>query len=104
MSKRIAESNASQANFPPRIGEKLYSDCVALFSAVCHEHTSELCQSNGGSLKEALGRLYLWGEGFRDGQLDVILATSPYLRVNVLKLLAKVGGLLSTSKPSSILE
>jgi hypothetical protein len=102
MSKRIAESNGSQENFPPGIGEKLYSDCVALFSALCHEPASELCQSNDGSSKEALGRLYLWGEGFRDGQLDMILATSPYLRVTVLKLLAKVGGLLSTSKSSIV--
>jgi hypothetical protein len=98
MSKTTAGTPSSQGMNSPNIGEKLYSDCVALFSALSHHQASVLYQSDDAPFKEELGRFYLWGEGFRDGRLDVILATSPYLRVTILRFLVNVGDILTTSK------
>ncbi|KAL9118833.1 MAG: hypothetical protein Q9187_004614 [Circinaria calcarea] len=46
------------------------------------------------TLKEQLGRLYLWGRGFEDGKLAYVLAQSDKLRDNVLGLLLGTSQLL----------
>ncbi len=49
-------------------------------------------------LKIALGNLFLWGDGFRNGGLDYVLNESYDLQETVVELLVSIGKLLTTSK------
>jgi hypothetical protein len=97
MSKEAAEVPLPGTH-PADIGKQLYSDCLALFSALSQRQASRLSQRDNESFTEELGKFFLWGEGFRNGKLDMILTTSPYLRVTVLRFLASVGDILTNSK------
>ena len=92
-------SPRSPDRYPPGAGEKLYSDCLALFSAIS-QRKSLLRTRNVDEevFEEGLATLYLWGEGFSNGKLDVILATSPDLCATILKFLAAVGDVLANSE------
>ncbi len=46
------------------------------------------------ALKEEFGKLYLWGEAFRNGKLDRALQYSDDVLVNVLDSLGDIGELL----------
>jgi hypothetical protein len=46
------------------------------------------------SIQEDMGRLYLWGEAFGDGQLDIILQASEELRTTILELNATISNIL----------
>jgi hypothetical protein len=97
MSKET-EGVPSPAIHSADIGEQLYLDCLALFSALSHHQASRLSQRDDESFNEELGKFFLWGEGFRNGKLDVILATSPYLRGTVLRFLMSIGDILTNGK------
>jgi len=50
------------------------------------------------SLKESLGNLFLWGDGFRDGKMERVLDESDDLRETVMTSLVGIGRLLISSK------
>lgn len=53
------------------------------------------------TLKQSLGNLFLWGDGFRDGMLENVTLESDDLKETILELLARIGKLLIYSESSS---
>src|SRR5436190_3123981 len=86
----------------PGLGEKLFSDCLGLFSALSQQQSMVARKTDKELFYEELGRFYLWGEGFQDGKLDVILSSAPYLRTAVLKHMVTIGSLLLNSEPGTL--
>ena len=60
--------------------------------------------SRSAVLRECLGRLYLWGEPFGDGELDKALRQSNELRDNVLERLGHIGKLVLRGKPILVVK
>jgi hypothetical protein len=54
------------------------------------------------ALKQSLGNLFLWGDGFRDGRLQSILEESDDLKETVLSSLVGIGRLLISSESSLV--
>lgn len=52
-------------------------------------------KSSVSTLKEELGKLYLWGEAFENGKLDKALELSEDLRDTVLELLCAIGDVIT---------
>jgi hypothetical protein len=50
------------------------------------------------SFKKSLGRLFLWGDGFRDGKLESVLDHSDSLRETIIESLCAIGKILLHSK------
>jgi hypothetical protein len=50
------------------------------------------------ALKQSLGDLFLWGDGFRDGGLESILEESDDLKETVVSSLVGIGALLISSE------
>jgi hypothetical protein len=50
------------------------------------------------SLKGSLGRLFLWGDGFRGGKLETVLHESENLRESIIESLAAIAKILLFSK------
>ena len=62
---------------------------------LCRRNTgSSLLESSLSTLKEELGKLYLWGEAFENGKLDEALEHSENLRDTVLELLCAIGDII----------
>ena len=80
-----------------RVTETLYLDVLALFTALVDSAGGGNRQSNE-SLTEELGRLFLWGESFRGGKLDMIAESYPDLRLSIRKLLVSLSKALITSE------
>lgn len=82
------------------VAEDLYANIIALFTKLIHpswrgDHKLD------ESLAEQLGRLFLWGEDFRDGKLDMILESYADLRLSIVKALIALGKALINSKTTS---
>lgn len=77
-----------------------YESCMKLFQQLYKEscRTSSLSQQEQHRLKEDLGRLFLWGDGFGDRMLDQILGQSLELRNTVLGFISGIGKVLTGSK------
>ena len=74
---------------------RLYSLCLCLFLFLCQrEQNIPSKRHKVPNLKEELGKLYLWGEAFRDGKLDRALEYSDDVRRNVLDSLGSIGKIL----------
>ena len=69
---------------------RLYSVCLHLLRVLCRKRPTV------SALKEELGKLYLWGEAFKNGKLDQALQYSDDVLVNVLDSLGEIGELLLT--------
>ena len=54
------------------------------------------------TLKQSLGNLFLWGDGFRDGMLEHVLEESDDLKETLVNLLVGIARLLISSKSSYV--
>jgi hypothetical protein len=50
------------------------------------------------ALKQSLGNLFLWGDGFRDGRLESVLEESDDLKETLVASLVEIGRLLVSSE------
>lgn len=77
---------------------RLYTLCLYLLRYLCRQEQNISSKSHHTSaLKEELGRLYLWGEAFKDGKLDRALEYCDDVRGNVLDSFRDIGKLLLRS-------
>ena len=71
---------------------RLYHCCVASFRDFCQfrerQNDTVILKSN---LRDELARLYMWGEYFKDGELDIALALSEELASKVISILSAIG-------------
>ena len=82
--------------------QELYDACLEFFTTAV-QGISKLSNDNPkeyqlSTLKEELGKLYLWGTGFDNGKLGCILGQSDELRDDVLGLLSGISRLLLNSE------
>lgn len=79
-------------NGEERFGSRLYSLCLELLRFLSRQN---ICKPHGKALtpdlKEEVGRLYLWGEVFGNGELDRALDYSDDVRKSVLRSLGDIG-------------
>ena len=81
------------------LAARLYSLCLRVLRQICGQAQYRSSSRNSTSKpKEELGKLYLWGQAFRDGKLDRALDYSDEVRGNVLELLGHIGRLLLRGK------
>jgi hypothetical protein len=78
----------------------LYDHILKLFSILVSVNSSKVSKKDARSLKELLGKLFLWGDGFRDGRLETILRESDDLNETVVGELTRIGNVLISSKLS----
>ena len=79
--------------------EILYIDCLDLFTMLSNKpELSILPPASRRLLQEQAGRLYLWGEGFLNGKLDIIWKSSSSLHITVTKFLATIARILINRK------
>lgn len=72
----------------------LYDECLKYFSALSRSKFTVYVRARRIVMQESLGKLFLWGEDFRDGKLVVILTHSIDLRDSVLRLLIALASAL----------
>ena len=73
----------------------LYAACLQVFIELSQELTKSGKSSSASEARnQELGKLFLWGRGFSDGQLDTLLEQSDELRNIVLDLVSTIGKLL----------
>lgn len=86
-----SDNNDSHQGFAAR----LYSLCLRLLRYLCQQDQNDSSKRHRvSSLKEELGKLYLWGEAFGNGKLDRALEYSDDVRGNVLESLRDIAKLL----------
>ena len=79
----------------------LYDHIFRLFLAIAplaSYFSPEISKRELKSLKESLGNLFLWGDGFCDGRLEVVLEESDDLKESVVNSLIAAGTILTSSK------
>lgn len=82
----------------------LYDHILKLLSILVTLDSPKLSKKDARSLKDLVGKLFLWGDGFREGNLENILDCADDLRETVVGLLAGIGNILTTSKLSSQIQ
>ena len=86
-----SDNNDNDQGFATR----LYSLCLRLLRYLCKQEQNDSSKRHRvSSLREELGRLYLWGEAFGNGKLDRALEYSDDVRGNVLESLRDIAKLL----------
>ncbi len=83
---------------PPAVGEdeqgfagRLYQSCFRILQDFYRQERDQgSSSSHSATLRECVGRLYLWGEPFGVGELDKALRQSNELRDNVLERLGHI--------------
>lgn len=60
--------------------------------------TNPILRGQQEVLREDVGRLFLWGESFRNGKLDMVLSQSEELRDTVLEFITAIGLLVTESE------
>ena len=81
---------------------QFYACCIRVLREICHQLSmvgpSKLKESaldvELRILQEELARLYLFGDGFADGEMGKILDHASELRDNLLEILCEIGALL----------
>ena len=77
------------------LATKLYSACLEMLQSLCQPSSAqESLQAHTHVFREELGKLFLWGESFRSGELDRALAFAEGLQELVLKKFMEIGRLL----------
>lgn len=78
----------------------LYESCLGLFKDIYTQSrkSSVLSKDDQRQLKEELGRLFLWGDAFRDGKLDRVLVQWGDLRMTILEFISGIGKVLTSSE------
>ena len=79
------------------VAEGLYVNVIALFSLLV-DRSRKARNEVDKNLTEELGRLFLWGESFRNRKLDMILNSYPDLRLSVLRSLVTLGKVIIRGK------
>lgn len=74
----------------------LYQQILDLLAELIQTQSSS--KEDLPSMRQSLGNLFLWGDGLRNGKLDIILDESDDLRGSIISLLAAVGDLLISRK------
>lgn len=77
--------------------EDLYVDALTLFTVLV-DSSWRVNHRVNEIFGDELGRLFLWGEGFRDGKLDLILESYPDLRSSIVRFLIALSKSLIKSK------
>ncbi|KAI9800180.1 MAG: hypothetical protein M1833_003507 [Piccolia ochrophora] len=79
--------------------EQLYRSCLDLFSAhwrrILDSSAKEAC-AKFPHLKDSLGRFFLWGESFHEGQLDALIEVSDELKETIIELLSGIANMLTS--------
>ena len=71
---------------------RFYHCCVASFRDFCQDQEQQTdADALNSNLRDELARFYMWGEYFKDGELDVALAPSEGLASKVISLLRAIG-------------
>ena len=79
---------------------QLYHCCVTTFRDFCQYRERQTdSESLKSSLWDELARLYMWGEYFKDEELDLALAPSEELAKKVISLLSAIGKRLLRCDP-----
>ena len=78
------------------LAARLYSSCLAALRDLSPPEPAKATQSV--SVHEELTKLYLWGQGFARGELDMALEYSEDTRHMVLDALGNIGRLLLRGK------
>ena len=71
--------------------EELYGTLLMVFAQMCRIYSKTISLPKQRQVKEALGRLHLWGRDFQDGKLARVLGQSDDLRNTVIELLCQIG-------------
>ena len=79
---------------------QFYSTCLQGFQQLCRQEQVYAPGAQSYLLKEELGKLYLWGEGFSPGNLDKALDEYEEIRDSVLGLLVNLAELVIRGKTS----
>jgi hypothetical protein len=79
----------------------LYTQILKLLSILVPLESPKLPKKDERSLKGSVGKLFLWGDAFRDGKLESILNASDDLNETAVGLLAGIGNIITTSKLSA---
>lgn len=97
------ESPAQSGEGEEGFASLFYKSCMEFFQDLYNESSrySSLSQQEQFRLKEDLGRLFLWGDGFGDRSLDRILGQSLDLRNTVLGFIVGIAEVLTGSESSA---
>lgn len=77
------------------LATKLYGACLEMLQSLCQSSQAQkTLQGHTHVLREELGKLFLWGESLRSGELDKALAFAEGLQEIVLKKFTEIGRLL----------
>jgi hypothetical protein len=86
---------------------RLWELCLSLFTTLrplIIDGTPNIDASTIAYWKNLLGTLFVWGDGFRNGQLDLVLQDSDDLQNTILADLGAIAVILKTSTSSGLLE
>ena len=82
------------------LATKLYGTCLEMLQSLCQPSPAQNpSQAHTHVLREELGKLFLWGESLRSGDLDKALAFADGLQEIVLKKFTEIGRLLLGKNP-----
>lgn len=76
----------------------LYDNTLKLLSILVPVNSPKVSKKDARSLRELVGKLFLWGDGFRDGRLENVLHESDDLKETVVGELTRIGNILISSK------
>ena len=103
--QRLKSNPGSEdARLPPNEGSdglvtKLYGACLESFQSILQATRSEVAvQLHSDVLQEEVGKLFLWGESFKSGELDKALAFASGLHEIVLTKFVNITRLLLGKK------
>ena len=86
---------------------RLWELCLSLFTALrplIIDGTPNTDASSISQWKDLLGTLFVWGDGFRNGQLDLVLQDSDDLQNTTLADLGAIAVILKTSTSAGLCE
>lgn len=92
-----ALTSDSSADGKVNAAASLFKDSLAYFTILSQSDLISSDEKERRFFKRELGRLFLWGEDFQDGKLQIILRHSTDLNNTVLRLLVALGKALVES-------
>jgi hypothetical protein len=83
--------HGTTVGFAWNLYDQVFEVFTVLVPLVSKGRSSAQSTKHEKSLKDSLGKLFLWGDGFRDGGLENTLETSDDLKETVLETLVAMG-------------
>lgn len=83
------------------LAARLYASCVQVLQGICYQVSDpgvSYPAVNQHMFKNELGRLYLFGDSFKNGKLNRILENADELEESIVEILAGIGILLARSE------